>query len=282
MEKLSAAKPAIAMPARLSLPVQKSIPPTDPSAFSYYIYGRQKSGKTSFASMFPDCINFFYEPSGKDYKIFAVAPRNWDETVGYIDLLEKEHRAGTLRFKNCCFDVVDLMFKQCLEHLSTKFGWGGAPPEDYGKSWALLADTFRNQVYRVAQFMGVIFISHAREKEIKRADDTSYSIMTPTSPKTCHDLLSKFCDMTGYLYIDKDNRRKLRILPDMAIEAGNRLENHFRYSDGKTAMPEIEMGRTKDEAFKNFMDAFNNKVPKPSIPPVSGTLKNPLTLSKGV
>lgn len=254
---------ASAMSTKLVLPSERNEPPTDAAAFTYYLYGPEKIGKTSFTAEFPDTLHFFYEPSGKDYRIFTVTPETWEETTGYIDLLYQEYKAGKSRYKNVSIDIVDLCFKQCMEYHSKKHGWGGYPPNDFGKSWGLVADAFRNEVYKLSRFMGVFFISHAKEKDIVKADDTTYHVIRPTIMKTGHDVLAKFCDVTAYFHMDKENNRKLRILPDMHVEAGNRLENHFRYTDG-SPMEVIDMGKTKGDAYKNFMAAFDNKINPPT------------------
>jgi len=268
----AAAAPKAVRASSLSLPGEHefTIPPTTPEGYALYLYGAEKCGKTSLSMEFEDTFHLFYEPSGKDYRLKARQPDSWVETLGYIDLLIQEKKAGRERFKNVAFDVVDLCLDQCLEHVGKNQGWSYPPQNDFGKGWNAIKEEFRSAIYRLSRHYGTIFLSHAAEREIERADGSSYSMMRPTIMATGHKVLAKFCDLTGYIYIDPQNKRKMRIIPDMHVEAGNRFANHFRYPDG-TAISDIEMGKTSKEAYTNFMAAFNNKTPLPQKDETKGT-----------
>ena len=264
------AAPQFAAASSVSLPTQGNVPPIDLEAFSYYIYGQHKIGKTSFTSMFRDAFHLFYEPGGKDYKnILFREPKNWTEFMQYVVLLEDQKRLGTLPFKTVILDPVDLCYRDCLVHFSRQACGKDYPPmNDFGKTWNLIGDQFRDAIYRLAKVSGVVFVSHAKEQTITKSDDTSYEMIRPTSANKCHEILSKFCDMTGYFHMNTDNKRVLRILPDMHMESGNRFENHFRYAGTTKPMHEILMGESKQDAYLNFLKAFNNQV-------VEGTKEEP-------
>ena len=246
----------------VSLPTTGNVPPNDLEAFSYYIYGQHKIGKTSFTTMFRDAFHMFYEPGGKDYEgIMYRQPKNWLQFLSYISLLENAKAAGTLTFKTIIVDPVDLCYTDCLLHICrTTVGKDYPPTTDFGKTWNAIGTAFRDAIYRLAKITGVVFVSHAKEVTITKANDSTYDMVRPTAANKCHEILSKFCDLTGYFYMNDKNDRSLRILPDMHMEAGNRFENHFRFKGTKIPIPEIRMGATKQEAFNNFLDAFNNQV----------------------
>ena len=249
----------------ISLPTKGNTPPRDLEAFSYYIYGQHKIGKTSFTTMFNKGFHLFYEPGGKDYGgIFSREPKNWVEFLGYVKLLEDAQAEGELEFKTTIIDPVDLCYWDCLIHTcKTMHGSDYPPTTDFGKTWNKIGTNFREAIYRLAKISGVVFVSHAKEVTITKHDDSTYDMIRPTAANKCHEILSKFCDLTGYFHMDKNNTRIMRIIPDMHMEAGNRFENHFRYKGTDKPIVQIDMGTSKKDAYNNFLLGFNNEVLEP-------------------
>ena len=269
----------------LVLPDKKSSPKESIDAFTFYIYGYQKIGKTSFTSMFPDACHIFYEPSGEDYELFSFEPQSWDHFKAFIVKCEREKLAGTLRYKNFTIDVVDQCFEQCLKAVCAR-GGTDHPPNDYGKTWDKIGDEFRIWIHRLARIGGLIVISHAKEAEIERADGQTYSSVIPTCKNKCHLVLAKFCTMTGYYHVNSRSERMLGIIPNNIYEAGNRFRNHFMYKDTGEKISFVPMGSSEQEAYRNFRMAFDNLLPKPEetaneIQPTTGK-KNPFTLRRSV
>ncbi len=246
---------------RLQLPTEKTEPEKEISRFKYYFFGGRKVGKTSMVSEFPDCLNVFSEPSGSDYRIYAVNCFCWDDVLDIVEDIEKHGEAGTLKYKNVSFDIVDKFYKWNIENVCLR---RGCTEDDLGWGWDEVKKDFEEIINRLARYVGVIFVSHVKEREIDRADGTKYATLMPSSMKNCYDLISSICDMTAYLYIAPDNTRRLRILPHMESTTGNRFENHFNYRDGGK-IDEIEMGITKKDAYQAFERAFNNDVDKPEF-----------------
>jgi hypothetical protein len=246
----------------MELPNKKSVPRDDIDAFTFYFYGYQKIGKTSLTSMFADCCHIFYEPSGEDYSLFSFEPKTWDHFKAFIIKCEREKESGTLKFKNFAIDIVDLCYHQCMKAICAQGGFDH-PPSDYGKTYDKIRSEFRSWIYRLAKVGGVIFISHAKEAEIERADGNKYSVVIPACSGQCHDILSKFCTMTGYYHVLPSMERVLGIMPNNIYEAGNRFRNHFQFKDTGEKMSVIPMGTSEQEAYRNFRLAYDNLLSKP-------------------
>ena len=267
------------------LPSEKSSPKKEMDAFTFYIYGYQKIGKTSFTSMFFDACHIFYEPSGEDYSLYSFEPQTWDHFKAFIVKCEREKALGKLRYKNFTVDVVDLCYSQCLKYICAK-GGHEYPPSDYGKTYDKIKTEFRSWIYRLSRIGGVIFISHAKETEIERADGNKYSVVIPTCSGQCHEILSKFCTMTGYYHVLPDNSRVLGTIPNNVYEAGNRFRNHFMYKDVGEKISLIPMGTSEQEAYRNFQLAYDNLLPKPTEDAIENQTptgkKKPFTLRRQV
>lgn len=240
---------------KMVLPVAKTIPPKDISGYSIFLYGKQKTGKTSLTAQLPSTLHFFFEPSGTDYELFAVEPKNWDEFVGFIDTLEK----GEHEFKTFVLDVVDLAYEMCMTHLLTLQGMTKPSESPYGAIYGEVKTEFRKQMQRLAFLGGLVCVSHAKEKRIEsRKGD--YDLIAPTAANGCTEIISKWADLTAYYAVDADGSRKLHISPSVEYEAGNRMETRFKNKSDGRPLEFIPMGRTSKEAFENFMKAFRNEL----------------------
>ena len=264
----------------LALPTQKTQLPTDMSEYTAFIYGHQKIGKTSLTAEFPEALHFFFEPSGKDYELYAVEPETWADFKGYIELLKKAKAEGELQFKTFVLDVVDLAYEKCLLHICGLQGLTYPPMNDFGRTWREIKDEFRNTMIDLARLGGIVCVSHAKEVDIETRGGAKYTVVQPSAPKGCVEVLSKWADLTGYYRSSEDGGRELCITPTPEYEAGNRMESRFKYKDG-SQIKAIPMGDSSKEAYENFLSAFRNELEAPKDDgEASEPTKNRLNLSK--
>jgi hypothetical protein len=244
-----------------SLPSEKKKPAQNLSDYAILVYGQQKIGKTSLTSKFENALHFFFEPSGTDYELFAIEPASWGDFKKAVKALQTtEHQ-----FKNFVIDVVDLAYAMCLKEVSQKLNGTDYPPQgDYGKTWNAVKAEFRDTLIELRRLGGVILVSHALEEKVEVRGGRDYTIIKPSAPKQCYDVVSKWVDLTGFYHISDDGSRHLAITPDKLWDAGSRMETRFKYKDG-TPMPSIPMGTSANEAFKNFKLAFENSTEKPKV-----------------
>jgi len=242
----------------LAFPAKKSIPRQDLGEFSILIFGREKIGKTSFAAEFEDALFLMCEPGGRDLEIYQKEVVDWKEFKGYVELLEQDRSS----FRTVVVDTADRCFKMCEEYMLKKMVIQHASDEDYGKGWSMIRDEFASVVLRLLKTeRGVIFTSHAMEREIKARDGRKYDRVVPTMPKQAREILEPIVDIWGYMEYDPQEGRTLRLRGDSQVACGHRLQNHFI---GVEAVP---MGKTAKQAYENFVRAFNNDLTdKPSAP----------------
>lgn len=265
----------------LSLPTQRKGVPTEIGEYTLFIYGHQKIGKTSFTAQFPKALHFFFEPSGTDYEIFAVEPANWKQFTDYLILLEREKTAGTLQYTTFIIDVVDLAYDMCLKHVCGLQGLLYPPTNDFGKTWKEIKETFRDVMIRLARLGGVVAVSHAKEVVVETRGGDEYTVIQPSCAKGVGDVLSKWCDLTGYYRPSAHGGRELCITPTAEYEAGNRMERRFKYTDG-TQMESIDMGSSAAEGYANFMASFRNEMHRPAGEAVEAPKVSEATKKTGV
>jgi len=112
---------------------------------------------------------------------------------------------------------------------------------------------------RLARLGGIFVLSHVKETKIETRDGGEYTVFQPSCAKGAAEVLSKWADLTAFYRVADDGSRELCITPDIAFEAGNRMESRFKFTDG-TQISAIPMGSSAKEAHANFMAAFHNKM----------------------
>lgn len=234
----------------IQLPSQKSKPMNKMSDFSILLYGYEKIGKTSLASQFPDALFLMCEPGGKSLEIYQVEIKNWIDIKDVCTLLDKSKG----KYKNIVIDTVDIAFNMCQDYVCKKLAIQHPSEEDFGKAWTMIRDEFIRVMSHVQKLgLGVIFISHAEEKEIKRRGGESTDRVQPTLAKQGRKVLEPMVDLWAcYTYTDK-GERELIIRGDSNVAAGCRIRDHF------TGISRIPMGRSEKDAYELLIKAFNNQ-----------------------
>lgn len=250
------AKPTapVAETVSVSLPSEASIPSNKLGDYSILLYGEKKIGKTSLASKFKDAFFFMLEPGAKALAIYQRPVTSWAEFKKYIALLQSDKKFGTV-----VIDTIDIAYKLCHLYVCQKLVIQHPSDEEWGKGWEAIRDEFTGEVNKLlALNKGVIFISHAAEKEITTRIGDKYHKIAPTMSNQARDVLEGIVDIWAYYCYD-GKQRVLMVEGDDHIGAGHRLERRFKYTDG-TAIKEIPMGTNANEAFKLFLEAFNNQL----------------------
>ena len=244
--------------ADLALPTSKSTPSTRLGDYSTLLYGPEKVGKTTMASMFPKTVFLMFEPGGKALSIYQQPVTNWASAKKLLRLLERDRRFDTV-----VVDTVDIAFKMCERAMCRKLGIEHPSDEDWGKGWNKIRDEFTEWASTLMLLgKGVILISHAVEREIKQRNGERYHVVGPTMAGQARSVIQPMVDIWCY-YQFKNGRRSLVIRGDDHITAGVRPVDRFLHN-GKP-LSEIDMGASSSEAYKNFVDAFANTYVPPRV-----------------
>lgn len=240
-----------------SLPTQRSVPVENLGGYTMLIYGRKKIGKTSLCKEFPGSLFLFFEPGGKALRLFQRQVTSWLAFKRYIDLIVKDST-----FKTIIIDVADYAYDMCSAYVCKDLGVDHPSDAGWGKGWNAVKKEFNGEILRLLRCgKGVIFISHQREEEIEERSGRKYHRKTNTLSGQAREALEGLVDIwANYDYEEK--KRVLTILGDDFTDAGHRLEEKFKYTNGNP-IREISMGKSSQEGYKNFLDGFNNKLIEP-------------------
>lgn len=264
----------------LKLPTEKSVPSDRLQDYCILLYGAKKIGKTQLTAQFESCMQMMFEPGAKAIEGYQVAVPSWKHARKYVRLLESDDK-----FQNVSFDTTDIAHAMCTKFACEQMGIDHPSDEEWGKGWQAVRDEFSDQIHRLLNTgKGVIFISHAAEKEIKTRHGKKYDRLESTMTGAARNALEALVDIWVCVTYNDDGDRIMIIEGDDYVAAGHRCRGHFEYTDG-TPIAEIPMGESPEEAHDNFVAAFSNELENPEAAkkkatPKSGTKHTGLRLKK--
>lgn len=265
-------KPKVDFISNLSLPTEKSIPVTDISKFSIFIYGKQGIGKTSFTAKFPEALHLMFEPGAKTEEIFQMKMESWKDVETVLRLLKKE-----TRFKYIIIDTTDLMWDMCASEVCKIKGVDYLKDIGFGDGYNMAGTKFRDALIEFHSKRGLIMLAHDKEK--MQLDDSAPKEIIPSTAKRGSETIAKWVDLCAHYYLDRTGNRKLRVRTSTDREAKNRIKHMFKYTDG-TLVHDVPMGKSEDEAYKNFILAFENKLENPLAGLAKNKPKSKFTITK--
>lgn len=231
----------------VKLPTEPSHPLDELAEHSMLWYGREKIGKTSLAAMFERAYFLMCEPGGKDLTIFKNDINDWYQFKGAVAALKSDKR-----YKTVVVDTVDKAYDFCQDAVCAQLAIDHPSDEEWGKGWGRVKSEFSETMTSLLHLgKGVIFTSHAVEREIKRRGGNNTTRTMPTMAAGARAVIEPMVDIWAYMAYDANGDREMVIRGDDVIAAGHRLRKRF------IGIEKIPMGKTPEQAYKNFMAAWN-------------------------
>lgn len=207
----------------MTLPTEKSPPTLSAESMKALIFGAPKVGKSTLASTLEDKALFLAtEPGLGGLEVYKEDITSWTQfrEIG-AELAEGKHE-----FRLVVIDTVDELHRMCTDYVLEKQGVAYPGDLEYGKGWAMVNDEFRLRIAKLAGLgLGVVFISHAKEVEIKQNVGTTTRIV-PTLSGKARDFIIGFVDFILYAAMEQTpdgERRILRTSAGENFEAGGRI-----------------------------------------------------------
>jgi hypothetical protein len=230
----------------MKLPTSLSEPSSNLQDYSMLWFGREKIGKTTLGSMFPDSLFLMCEPGGKALRIHKIDIHNWYEFKGAVAEVLKDKRYRTI-----IVDTVDKAYDYCQEAVCLNLAIEHPSEEEWGKGWGKVRTEFAQMMTALAHCgKGLILTSHARETEIKRRGGASTTRITPTMAAGARGVLEPMVDIWAYFTYTDDGGREIWLRGDEVVAAGHRLQDHF------VGVDRVNMGKSAQEGYQAFMAAW--------------------------
>lgn len=200
----------------------------DLTGYLTYVYGEPKVGKTTLArdmgALILACENGTRAMTGA----FTMQMRSWSDIRNIMRLCKDPKMKA--RYKAIAVDTVDIAGALCDKYVCSQLGISTLGEGGWAKNgWATFKKEFE-EVFRTISMEGyaVLFISHAKDKEFKNPDGTSYNKIVPTASSSINEIVKGMCDIIAYGYQEMGTNNRLMVLrSDGSIEAGSR----FTYID---------------------------------------------------
>lgn len=191
---------------------------TDIGAMNVLIYGQPKVGKSTFAAQIPNALFLATEKGHNFLEIHKVDINKWEDVIEVgKSLITQKHS-----FKTLVVDIADYFYKHCERYVMEKHQVEHPSDLGFGKGFALVKDEFTRVVHKLNSLgVGLVFISHAKEKTIK-TKTAEWTMMATSLGAGPEGVITGLCDLILYCYITEDNERVVRTKPTKYVLAGDR------------------------------------------------------------
>lgn len=232
----------------------------DLTGYLTYVYGEPKVGKTTLArdmgALILACENGTRAMTGA----FTMQMRSWSDIRNIMRLCKDPKMKE--RYKAIAVDTVDIAGALCDKYVCSQLGISTLGEGGWAKNgWAIFKKEFE-EVFRTISMEGyaVLFISHAKDKEFKNPDGSSYNKIVPTASSSINEIVKGMCDIIAYGYQEMGTNNRLMVLrSDGSIEAGSR----FTYIDSV-----IPFG------YQHLIDAINRAIDEEERQAGAGSVTN--------
>lgn len=210
------------------LPSTKSGGNYDFQELAHLYYGAPGVGKTTFAANLPKKNLFISTEDGqRALSVYNQPVNTWEDFKDIVSLVEAGQ--GDM-YHSLTVDTVDNLFMFCETYVCKKLRITHMADENFGKGWAALKTEFKKEVTKLQNTgIGVIFISHAKEVEIKTRV-LKLNKWIPSFSKQCRDVLIPIVDEMFYFYIEDKiekgkaiTERRIACHPGESWEAKDRI-----------------------------------------------------------
>lgn len=187
------------------------------------LVGNPKVGKSTFASQLGDSVYFAATEAGHKflevYKSDINKFQDFEQLVN--DLLTEKHPFTTL-----VIDVFDKLYELAQDEICVRNKVKSISDVPFGAGYSAARKLITSNVLKLNQKkIGVTFITHSKEKEIKQ-DAVTWNAVATSMPDSVEKEILAMCDFIFFCYSDKDGKRLIRTKPNKFVTAaGDRSKN---------------------------------------------------------
>lgn len=213
----------------VTLPTEKTTKSLSATTAKVLLYGVPKIGKTTLAAgVDPDhTLYLATEPGIGAHELYAVTINSWQDFRDICGLLANPEARE--KYTTVVIDTVDELFLYCQNAACEELGISYPGDLEFGKGWKAVSDKWRQGVGYISSLgMGIWFVSHAKDEEIKQRVGT-HTKSVPTVTGKAREFLLGFCDhifyATSMIGPEGEETRVLRTRPSVDYEAGSRQDD---------------------------------------------------------
>ena len=230
------------------LPTEKTPPDIKLNRQTILIYGPSKIGKSTFCSQIDNALFLATEPGLNGLETYNMPIKTWRELLDASSEISKmDHK-----FEFIVIDTIDNAYQMCSEYICERHKVFHESELQWGTGYAFVRNEFHRVINKLSLLpMGLILISHSKEKEIKTRTG-SFSKIVPTLPEKASDMIVGLADII--LYCDIENKINENDKPYFNRVIHTKQHTDYEAGDRTKKLPE-----TLPLDFNEFVKYFNNK-----------------------
>jgi len=251
----------------LSLPTRPNEVPDSLSAYHIMIFGRKGSGKTTLLANMPKALVFMFEFGRRNLAINQVPPNapegeeqlrlTWPNFLEYRDLFIESDKYTT-----AVIDTHDRCYEACFKYVCSELGIKHPNDLEYGKAWDAIKTEFEASLLAMIEAPGksVAFISHAKVREYKSFDGSTYERVEPTASPSSQGIINTTCDFIFMLdFVEGHRVLTIRDHSNMTLTACG-VEGNVFLDPAGVPLNRIQLTDNPKEGWQTLVDAFDNKL----------------------
>ena len=186
------------------------------------LIGSPKIGKSTFASKFNGTLFFDSENGLKKLKVKKWKIKNWQTFCDMVDQITEDSED----IKTIIPDTISTLYKYCRIHCRKKYNMIHPSDFKWGKGWDLLKFEFETPILKlIASNLGLIFIAHEDEIEIKKQGNITITKCVANLSKGAREVIMPLVDIIGHIYmkeVGNKERRYITFAKSSENDAGDR------------------------------------------------------------
>lgn len=173
------------------------------------IFGREKSGKTSTAVMWPKPLLCAFE---KGYNalvnVYAADIDNWSTFKDICRQLKKDE--AKQKYQTVIIDTVGIAYSMCEDYVKSQHGVTEIGEIPWGRGFKMLREEFEKTFRELSkQGYAIVFIAHSKSKltDVVDKDGNRLEQISPNLPSSCAEAVNGMVDVIAYLGVEYDENR---------------------------------------------------------------------------
>ena len=208
-----------------NLPTTPTPAQVSPYAFSVYLYGDPKTGKSTWAAQNPKTLFLATEQGLSGLATMNIPIACWQDLLDALALLTQQGNKLHESYTAVAIDTVDIAWDLCTEHIINR--WNATnnkqishPSDiDYGKVYGLIKDEFRAFITKMNNLpCQLILVGHCKFRDKTRTTPARY---VPSMPAAAEDIVCGMVDMILFVEARREGS-VLHTQSSVSFRAGGR------------------------------------------------------------
>lgn len=235
----------------------------DLSGYVTYIYGAGGTGKTTLASQMDRALLIAFERGYLAIPgIRAMDVDSWGKFKQIVRELKKPEVQAA--YKSICIDTIDIACDLCEKYICTREGVEKLGDIAWGGGFKMMKKEFEETFRSISQMnYALFFISHSKDKVIKRDDGTEFNQVIPSLAPSYNEIIRNMSDIQGYAHQTRiENGTPEVMLTLRSADGYVESKSRFKMIDPEIPFTYEALSKALHDAIDREAQATDNKFVK--------------------